>query len=212
MNYFDKKAVSNSKIGEWQRLLQGDTLPFSRSQEANFLFGSVFHAILAGEDIAEKFEKLKPHERFAAMKMSKKIRKELGHIITKKVSVEKEYFWVQEFETIGKVRCKAKTDLVYQDEFGLHCLDYKTTSASSYEEFLSSVMAFSYHRQAAWYFLADNFVSFTIVGISKQPSHDIYVLPPFSSDDVLIEAGLQECIEILQKVRNLPEYAEYFEF
>jgi hypothetical protein len=214
MDYFDVKAVSNSKIGEWKKMLRGEKNLHENSsfKGAGLLFGTVFHAIIAGEDIQEKFDKLKPHERFEVMKMAKKIHKELGHIITKAVSKEQEYTWVQEFEGVGKVKCKAKTDLVYQDEMGLHCVDFKTTAADSYEEFLGSVMTFDYHRQAAWYFLADKFQTYTIIGVSKSKSHDIFILPPFTKEDLLIEVGLQECIEVMQEVRKMNQYQEYFQF
>lgn len=213
MGYFEEKAINNSKIGEWKKLLDGkiETEEELAKKEQNFLFGSVFHALLSGES-NDEFDKLKPHKRFEAMKMAKKIRQELGHIISKKVSVEKEYYWTQEFDEVGLVKCKAKTDLVYQDENGLHCLDYKTTASESYESFLSSVMTFDYHRQAAWYFLADDFQSYTIVGVSKSKNHDIYIVPPFSRDDVLIEIGLQECIDILKEMKNQNKLQNYIQF
>lgn len=211
MDYFDVKSVSNSKIGEWKKMLQGEFVANSPNREANFLFGNVFHCLIANESVEQKFDKLKPHQRFEAMKMAKKIRQTLGHILAKSVSVEKEYFWVQEFEGVGLVKCKAKTDLVYKDE-GLHCLDYKTTSAETYEDFLASVMAFDYHRQAAWYFQADSFVSYTIVGISKSRNHDIFIIPPFYRDDTLIEVGLQECIEVMKSIKEMQAYQEYFQF
>ena len=211
-DYFDVPAVSNSLIGDWKKQIYN--IP-EKSSEAtkikNFLFGSVFHGVMAGEDVGVIFEKLPLKKRYDAMKMAKKVADIFSHIIENRVSVEQEYYWESDFLEIGTpIKCKAKTDLIYRDKYGLHCVDWKTTSCTSQADFLASATEYSYDRQAAWYFLADDFVSYTIIGVSKAKEHDIFVLPPFSRNDTMIQEATGVYMDILKKMQSQGTLEKYY--
>ena len=76
--------------------------------------------------------------------------------------VEHSIFWEMDFtrperreEEIATVPCKARLDLVYQEGDGLvTVVDLKTTQDASHSGFMNAIARYSYHIQAAFYFLA----------------------------------------------------------
>ena len=70
--------------------------------------------------------------------------------------------------------CKAKVDIAYQDQIGLHLIDLKSTGVRNRMEFLASCDRYEYERQAAFYLDGTGAESVAIYGIQKRGPYGVF--------------------------------------
>ena len=166
MSYRSMPRYANSDLGEFR-----DTLFSFRIKKPSgpaLTFGTMFHALtlecITPDNITTPVAKQLRSMREAVLQ-NKFARKVLG-----KGEVEQVQVWVDEQTGLP---CKALRDITVADEELI--VDLKTTSATTYGEFLKSCELYAYDRQAAFYLDGHPFAKrFVILGVQKQAPFDIF--------------------------------------
>jgi hypothetical protein len=188
MNYFDVDALSNSGISALARFMGGEP-PFSVSAET-LEFGSLFHTAVLEPHLYKNPDFLVDSMAGALMANT------LFSYFNKHPHARREWEVYYRNKYTG-VKAKAKFDLWIP---GIAVVDLKTTSCASLSEFKTSIKAYNYHRQAAWYMDAKKTPAFYFFGVQKKYNPKIFMVK-YKIDYPLIEEGRDEYIYIINKAK-----------
>lgn len=170
MDYFEINRISNSDLSrfKWEIILGQ---PYKRPEKATH-FGNAFHALL-----------LEPHlpiETYAGLNytlINRLVDKVKQDTFCKKylANGEKEEL-VLFTDPTTQAKCKAKLDVQFEDlqSQSKTILDFKTTSARNDAEFISSLTAYDYDRQAAFYVDSIGAQRFIFIGVQKVKPYDLF--------------------------------------
>jgi PDDEXK-like domain of unknown function (DUF3799) len=193
--YRSLPRVSNSDLSEFRNFLFGYAAP---KPEKAFAFGSAFHEALLGDAdpvLPPDFQEV-----------------ELVDFLVDRVRTFPGCSWiihegvketVQLFQDpITGIACKARLDLLWQ---GRLIVDFKTTSASTHEEFRDHCLRYHYDRQAAFYMDslpgAECTKTFFFIGVQKVKPFDMFFL---QADEGFISGGRNKYQSLLQAFKTTP--------
>lgn len=186
------KAISNSKLTRLLYQLKGKDLLFPARC---LVFGSAFHAMILEPDTFNLADyNLRDSERRNLDGMFYSIMElEFLHSLLARAQTEVSHIWTDD---ITGLKCKAKFDLVVSKD---NLIDFKTTSASSKEEFEIQLQQYDYDRQTAFYLDGFGGLCFMVVGIQKYPPFKIFHKVYHSESD-FVKSGRKKYRFLLQKL------------
>ena len=157
---------ANSDLGEYRDTLFSNQV--KKPLATALMFGTLFHSVVLEcaqpSNISPKMAKQLGSMREAVMcnKFARQV------LLT--AEVEQVNTWIDKQTGLP---CKSKTDIwVPENEL---IADLKTTSATSYGEFLNSCAQYAYDRQAAFYLDGKPEAKrFVILGVQKQEPFDVF--------------------------------------
>ena len=194
MDYFEINRISNSDLSRFKsEVILGET--YKRPEKATS-FGKVFHALL-----------LEPHLPLASYPGIN------YHLINRLVDKVKNDTFCKGYLKNGEkeelilftdpttqAKCKAKLDVKFDNKRTNHItiLDFKTTYTRNYAEFIGSLTAYDYDRQAAFYTDSIQAQRFILIGVQKVKPYDLFY---FEANKAFgfIEYGRKKYKAILKK-------------
>ena len=167
------KAYSNSRLSQIKNQLIGIQRP--RPLKA-FSIGSILHQIILEPELAEVedyvFLTPAPIRHLLAAKKSAIRNRILKRVLrNEETEVEQVFTWT---DAKTKLPCKAKVDIVYRNQRGLHVIDLKSTAAKDLDTFLADCEKYEYVRQAAFYLDGTGAKTVTIYGIQKRAPYRVF--------------------------------------
>ncbi len=141
-----------------------------------FSIGSILHQIILEPELAEAqdyvFLTPAPIRHLLAAKKSVIRNRLLKRVLrNEETQVEQVFTWTDEKT---KLPCKAKVDIAYRNQRGLHVIDLKSTGAKDLQTFLADCERYEYVRQAAFYLDGTGAEMVTIYGIQKRAPYRVF--------------------------------------
>ena len=172
-HYRSINAYSNSRLSQIKNQLIGIQRP--RPLKA-FSIGSILHQIILEPELAEveDYVFLTPapiHHLLAAKKSAIRNRLLKRVLRNEETQVEQVFTWM---DKKTKLPCKAKVDIAYRNQRGLHVIDLKSTGAKDLATFLADCEKYEYVRQAAFYLDGTGAKTVTIYGIQKRAPYRVF--------------------------------------
>ena len=166
-------AYSNSRLSQIKNQLIGIQRP--RPLKA-FSIGSILHQLILEPELAEAqdyvFLTPAPIRHLLAAKKSAIRNRLLKRVLSNEATqVEQVFTWT---DSKTKLPCKAKVDIAYRNQRGLHVIDLKSTAAKDLETFLADCKKYEYVRQAAFYLDGTGAETVTIYGIQKRAPYRVF--------------------------------------
>lgn len=201
-NYFKKRRVSNSLLGEVKRELLG--LPALNNFSPALREGSIMHKLIL-ERQNFNFRDYSGKERMKAMRLENALD---AVCPPETLQGEKEVEYMYEY--LGW-KCKMKIDIV--DPISGMVTDLKSTRCTTQEEFIGSIIDYDYWRQGAWYLDAPPIVElginiFRIVAVCKVDPYPVFVFI-VNRDADRLEDGRNDYKSILSYLDDDPRYQDY---
>lgn len=199
MNYRAIPRIANSDLTEFKNKLLFGRKPIPIFSQA-LAFGTLFHDHLLLTPGVEPAGK----GATAIKRMLEVIRNDADFPeLLKKGICEQAHFWEDERT---KLLCKARIDLRVPAESLI--VDVKTTSATSYTEFLTACQTYDYDRQAAFYLDGcqqggQGVTKYQILGVQKQKPHQLFKLEHVI-DDSFINYGRRKYQSLLRSWKQQP--------
>lgn len=191
MGYFDKDAVSNSRLGLVDSLINGKSIIKAKAE--TLLFGNMIHeSILEPEVYAWKMANNEPGYKFLRFKVKSMHDSAMKNILLvhylNHPNIKKE-FEGDFIDPISGEPCKFKADIIIPS-IGA---DLKTTDALTRQDFEARIFEYGYDRQAAFYLdgLTINGTQidkFTFIAIAKRAPHPTFTYT-FDRDSEVIQNG-----------------------
>jgi hypothetical protein len=187
-DYHDIPRVSNSDLSRLKAQLAGKV--FHISQRASH-FGKTLHHFLETDQEAED-EGLSEAENKLARQLSGKVRSASQASAWMQNARREEILLFTDAQT--SLECKARLDVFAADweKRSFLVVDYKTTTARNYFEFINSCSLYDYDRQAAFYLdgvqrampeLEEG--KFLFVGIQKIEPYELFFFEPRTDSDFI---------------------------
>ena len=166
-------AYSNSRLSQIKNQLIGIQRP---SPLKAFSMGSILHQIILEPELAEAedyvFLTPAPRRHLQAAKKSAFRNRLLKRVLgNEETQVEQVFTWT---DTKTQLPCKAKVDIAYEDQRGLHVIDLKSTGAVNKAAFLVDCVKYEYGRQAAFYLDGTGAETVVIYGIQKRAPYGVF--------------------------------------
>lgn len=183
--YYDIPKFSNSFLSNVRFLINNPSGKIPPLPEAALEFGSQVHYYVLEP---HKFTGNEKHKKCGDLiKSSPVIQSMLAH-----GEVESELH----FERLG-LKCKGKMDLI----LGNTICDLKTTSTTSYDQFMETVFKYGYNRQAAFYMDGSGADSFIFCAVTKGNDPKLF-WHRYTKNDPEIEEGRKEYLALLQLAKT----------
>lgn len=190
MTYRDIPRISNSDLTAFKHTLFG--MDYKVPQKA-FAFGNALHELI-----------LEPH---LSHSLPKEVDPELVQLLAGKVRQDRFCKWYLQFSRKEKVQLwecqntglllKSKLDVVYK---GATIIDFKSTSAKSYHQFVESFQRYDYDRQAAFYLDSIQGKRFIFIGVQKKSPYGLFY---FEADSPFIRQGRKKYQALLRKWKEV---------
>lgn len=200
-NYFDSSEVSNSDLGNLDKVLHPERYTIDAADA--YRFGTLFDAIATEPENVNHHtlsvgEYKYSHDEF---KLAQAMHKSLmldalgAHMVNhaeKQVVMKR----VMQFDYQGlnfelPVRCK--WDFLFEKL--LLGGDLKSTTATTQEQFIAACKHFKYDRQRAWYMDIAGTSKDVLIGVSKKAPHKVFKLHIERGDD-FYESGKAQYTEL----------------
>jgi hypothetical protein len=170
MDYFEINRISNSDLSRFKsEIILGET--YQRPEKATN-FGKVFHGLL-----------LEPHlpiETYPGIdyrlidRLINKVKEDMfcSGYLTNGLKEELVLFT----DSTTQAKCKAKLDIKFRNTRSntITILDFKTTYARNYAQFVGSLTSYDYDRQAAFYMDSVHAQRFILIGVQKIKPYDLF--------------------------------------
>lgn len=194
MEYKQVSSISNSKLSEIKRIINGQPAQLDIKQET-LDFGTQFHlAVLQPERYDFDADPFAHHVRNMAASVMENVlfSDMLSSPFAKK---EHEHYWTCK---TTDVKCKGKLDLRVFKKVS----DLKTTSAKNAEDFKNSILSYDADRQAAFYFDGADAEEFIFVGVQKRWPYKTFTYTLYK-DDPKIQRGRDEYIFLIRQAISM---------
>jgi hypothetical protein len=170
MDYFEINRISNSDLSHFKSEVILDQT--YRLPEKATNFGKAFHALLLEPQVATRHYPTVDYNLIN--RLVEKVRNEIlcrGYL---EGGVKEEVILFTDPTTQAK--CKAKLDIIFENNQSKEktIIDFKTTCAKDYAHFISSLVAYDYDRQAAFYTDSINAQSFILIGVQKIKPYEMF--------------------------------------
>ena len=202
MDYRQIKRVSNSDLSRLKARLLGENYHLPQKAIA---FGSRLHETLLEPEKESTFSE-DVNTDLLELLSKKVLTNKICQFLLDKSEKEQPVFFT---DAVTNLECKAKLDAFMPDlsrnKFVI--VDYKTTSARNYFDFIKSCSRYDYDRQAAFYLdgvwqampeLKACRASFMLVGIQKVEPHDLFFFE-VNPEDEFIQTGREKYRYLLDK-------------
>ena len=166
-------AYSNSRLSQIKNQLIGIQRPTPLKA---FSMGSILHQLILEPKLAESedyvFLTPAPRRHLLAAKKSTLRNRLLKRVLSDEATqIEQVFTWT---DAKTQLPCKAKVDIAYRDNRGLHVIDLKSTGAKDQVTFLADCVKYEYVRQAAFYLDGTGAETVTIYGIQKRAPYQVF--------------------------------------
>ena len=171
-------SLLSSRLGELEGRPEMDP-----KKAENYRFGSLFHQALL-EPAMRVLDTANERDYMLVSQMIKSCYKELGtaFFFGKQIKKEHAYIW----RMYGKW-WKCKID----HRIGQVVNDFKTTAATSQEEFERNANLFNYDRQCFIYMQGTKTSEMNLIGVGKSAPHDLYFMQ-VTRGDAIFESGREK--------------------
>ncbi len=187
-SYFDHDIFSNSFLSVLKEQVKNKDLKTKFSPKAAFKFGNEFEDSLQYEVptsnllIPEMVRKVKANSFYQSI---------AGH---PNVKLQHEYYC-----KFYGLNFKCKTDVIIPRQI---VLDIKSTGATTFEGFLSSIMRFDYDRQIYVYMTMTKCDNGSFVACSKQKNPQVFVVS-VKKGDYIWQSGKRKTEELIGVLKGL---------